>query len=47
MEWRVQTRQQLDMSDNKKPSNLRTALILATIALMFFIGIFVRRIWLG
>jgi hypothetical protein len=39
--------QKLTMSDQKKPSNLKTALILATIALMFFIGIFVRRIWLG
>jgi len=35
------------MSDEKKPNNLKTALILATIALMFFVGIFVRRIWLG
>lgn len=47
MEWRAQARQNPDMSDKKKPNNLRTALILATIALMFFVGIFVRRIWLG
>jgi hypothetical protein len=35
------------MSDEKKPNNLKTALILATIALLVFVGIFVRRIWLG
>ncbi|MGE5651713.1 cytochrome oxidase small assembly protein [Noviherbaspirillum sp. UKPF54] len=35
------------MPDQKKPSNLRTALILASIALMFFIGIFVKRLWLS
>ena len=35
------------MSDRKKPNNLKTALILVTIVLMFFVGIFVRRIWLG
>ncbi|MGE5622247.1 MAG: cytochrome oxidase small assembly protein [Bacillota bacterium] len=33
------------MSDRK--NNLRTALILASIALMFFIGIFIKRLWLG
>jgi hypothetical protein len=31
----------------KKPNNLRTALILATIALIFFLGLFVKRLWLG
>lgn len=35
------------MSDNKKPNNLKTGLILATIALMFFIGIIVRHVWAG
>jgi hypothetical protein len=30
------------MSDPKKPNNLRTALILASIALAFFVGIFVK-----
>jgi len=34
-----------EMQDPKKPNNLRTALILASIALMFFIGLFVKRIW--
>jgi hypothetical protein len=37
----------VEMSDRKKPSNLKTALILASIALMFFIGLFVKRAWLG
>lgn len=34
------------MNEPKKPNNLKTALILATIALMFFIGIFVKQAWL-
>jgi len=33
------------MADPKKPNNLKTALILASIALAFFIGIFLKRIW--
>jgi len=33
------------MADPKKPNNLKTALILASIALAFFIGVFVKRIW--
>jgi len=33
------------MSDQQKPNNLKTALILATIALMFFVGVFVKRYW--
>jgi hypothetical protein len=33
------------MPDSKQPNNLRTALILATIALAFFIGVFVKRLW--
>nr|WP_217900121.1 cytochrome oxidase small assembly protein [Noviherbaspirillum humi] len=33
------------MADPKKPSNTRTALILASIAIAFFIGVFVKRIW--
>jgi hypothetical protein len=37
--------QQSNMSDDKKPSNLKTALILATIALAFFVGVFVKRLW--
>lgn len=35
------------MSDSKKPNNLKTALILLSIALLFFLGIFVKRIWLS
>jgi hypothetical protein len=35
------------MADQKKPSNLKTALILASIALLFFIGVFVKRMWLS
>jgi hypothetical protein len=33
------------MPEPKKPNNLKTALILASIALVFFIGVFVKRIW--
>ncbi|MDY7546629.1 cytochrome oxidase small assembly protein [Glaciimonas sp. CA11.2] len=33
------------MSDRKKPNNLRTALLLAAVALAFFVGIFVNRVW--
>jgi hypothetical protein len=33
------------MSDDKKPGNLRTALILLSVVLMFFVGVFVKRIW--
>jgi hypothetical protein len=36
-----------DMTAPKKPNNVRTALILVSIALAFFIGLFVKRIWLG
>lgn len=36
-----------NMSDPKKPNNLKTALIIASIALMFFIGFFIKRIWLS
>ncbi|WP_019142066.1 cytochrome oxidase small assembly protein [Noviherbaspirillum massiliense] len=35
------------MSQQKKPNNLKTALILASIALAFFVGLFVKRIWFG
>jgi hypothetical protein len=33
------------MNQPKKPNNLRTALILASIAAMFFIGVIARRMW--
>ncbi|HXA48332.1 MAG TPA: cytochrome oxidase small assembly protein [Burkholderiaceae bacterium] len=29
----------------KKPNNLRTGLILASVALIFFAGVFVKHIW--
>jgi hypothetical protein len=35
------------MSQQKKPSNVKTALILASIALIFFIGVFAKRFWLS
>ncbi|HYD78735.1 MAG TPA: cytochrome oxidase small assembly protein [Paucimonas sp.] len=35
------------MSEPNKPNNVKTALILATIALIFFIGVFAKRLWLG
>jgi len=33
------------MSDQKKPNNLKTGLILASVALVFFISVFVKHIW--
>jgi hypothetical protein len=33
------------MTPDQKKSNLRTALILLSVVLMFFAGIFVRMIW--
>lgn len=33
------------MTEQKKPSNLRTALILASVAAMFFAGVFIKRFW--
>jgi hypothetical protein len=33
------------MSQQKKPNNTKTALILAAFALAFFVGIFVNRYW--
>jgi hypothetical protein len=29
----------------QKPNNLKTALILASVAAIFFVGVFVKRIW--
>jgi hypothetical protein len=34
------------MSQQKKPSNLRTGLIIGAIALFFFVMVFVKRLWL-
>jgi hypothetical protein len=44
--WRAQARLIWFMS-RKNPSNIKTALILASIALIFFIGVFARRLWLS
>lgn len=35
------------MNDPRKPNNLRTALILASVALMFALGLVAKRLWLG
>ncbi|WP_229474593.1 cytochrome oxidase small assembly protein [Pseudoduganella lurida] len=35
------------MTDPKKGSNLRLALILGGLALLFFVSVFVKRIWLS
>lgn len=35
------------MSLQKKPNNLRTGLILASVALFFFLSVFAKRFWLG
>ena len=35
------------MPEPRKPNNLKTGLIVASIALMFFIGLFVKKIWLS
>jgi hypothetical protein len=34
------------MSEKKKPSNLRTGLVIGGIALFFFVMVFVKRVWL-
>ncbi|MEC5160946.1 hypothetical protein ACFDR9_000373 [Janthinobacterium sp. CG_23.3] len=35
------------MSDQKKPNNLKTGLIIGSIALVFFLSVFVKHIWLS
>ena len=35
------------MTEPKKPNNLRTALLVGSIALFFFVMVFVKRIWLS
>jgi hypothetical protein len=36
------------MSDlKKKPNNLKTGLIIGSVALVFFLSVFAQRIWLG
>ncbi|MDO8652565.1 MAG: cytochrome oxidase small assembly protein [Undibacterium sp.] len=34
------------MKNDKKPNNLKTALMLFSVALVFFIGVFVKQTWL-
>jgi hypothetical protein len=34
------------MPDRKKPNNLKTALLLGAVALLFFIALVVKRTWL-
>ena len=33
------------MSDPRKPNNLKTALLLAAVALFFFVAVIAKRIW--
>ncbi|WP_241687777.1 cytochrome oxidase small assembly protein [Janthinobacterium sp. 17J80-10] len=33
------------MSQQKKPDNLKTALILASVAVIFFLGVIIKRVW--
>lgn len=33
------------MTESKKPNNLKMGLILASIALVFFLSVFVKHIW--
>jgi len=33
------------MQEQRKANNLKTGLILASVALMFFAGVFIKRIW--
>jgi hypothetical protein len=35
------------MSEQKKPNNLKTGLIIGALALFFFALVFVKRIWLS
>jgi len=35
------------MDPRKKPNNARTGLILAGVALLFFLSVYVKRMWLS
>jgi hypothetical protein len=35
------------MTQPRKPNNVRTALIIAALALFFFVMVFVKRLWLS
>jgi hypothetical protein len=39
-------KQEQAMSNPKKANNLKTALILFSVALVFFVGVFVKQVWL-
>lgn len=41
----MQTGLLMFMADQKKPENRKTALVLGVIALMFFAGVFIKRVW--
>jgi hypothetical protein len=34
-----------DMPDPRKPNNLKTALIILSVALVFFLGVIAKHIW--
>ncbi|WP_241673216.1 cytochrome oxidase small assembly protein [Lacisediminimonas profundi] len=34
-----------DKQPNKQPNNLKTAVILLSVAVVFFIGVFIKRTW--
>jgi hypothetical protein len=38
---------QAGMTEPKKPNNLKTALILVSVVLVFFAGFFIKRAWMG
>ena len=42
---RAQARYITLMSEQRKPNNLKTALILASVAVVFFLGVFTKQIW--
>jgi hypothetical protein len=44
-EWRAQVRLIIFMAHPNKPDNRKTAWILALVALIFFIGVFIKRLW--
>ncbi|MDO8298622.1 MAG: cytochrome oxidase small assembly protein [Lacisediminimonas sp.] len=33
------------MSDDKQPNNLKTAMILLSVVVVFFVAVFVKRTW--
>jgi hypothetical protein len=41
----MQQQERQQQQQQAKASNLKTALVLASIAAVFFVGIFIKRIW--